>query len=157
MINQFFPSKIVIEGHEHEFDLSADVRVNTADLNTEFCKQAELFARYSTGYELSLCETNKLELHIDRLRAQLDYQGRMEATSAGIKFTEKMAEHYVNGHADFLVASEELLQAKKITGLLKQAKDAIVQKKDMLQQLGPIQREERRADISMKIEALKQS
>ena len=145
-----FPDKIVIEGKEYEFDLESDLKINDADLNSEFCKQAKLFAIYATAYERALHDSSLLKVKLDRLCAHLEYQGRMEATSAGIKFTEKMADAYVNGHAQYLEANTELLKYQEIVGLLKHAKDAIVQKRDMLMQLGASQREELRSNIMVK-------
>lgn len=150
MIKIEFPEEIKIGNSVFTFDLNGDVAVNRADLDGEFCRQAELFAKYSTAYELALEKAALLELASDRLEAQLDHQGRVEALSAGLKFTETMASNYVKGHADYYAAQEKLLHAQKIAGLLKQAKDAIVHKRDMLVQLGAHERQERSSDISMK-------
>ena len=127
-----FPRVIQIGQSAFEFDYEHDLHINRADLDGEFCRQAEIFARYSTAYEFSVEHVGVLKLNLDRLMAHLDHQGRMEASSAGLsKFTEKMAENYVKGNASYLEAVTELLQAQRISGLLKQARDAIVQKKEM--------------------------
>jgi hypothetical protein len=145
-----FPEKIVIGNSEFEFDLNNDVDVNRADLQGEFCKQAELFASYSTAYEFAAAQAAHLKVQLTRLEAHLDHQGRMEAKTGGVKMTETMASNYVKGHADWLSAQEDLLQAQKITGLLKSAKDAMLHKRDMLKELGAHERQERASDISLK-------
>ena len=153
--NDFFPSKIIIQGQEFEFDFDSDLFVNRADLDSEFCEQAKRFATYSTGYEMALEESAKTKIELERLCAHLDHRGRMEAKTAGFKMTDKMADGYVKGHVDYLAKNEELLHRQKITGLLKQAKDAMIHRKDMLIQLGYSQRQERASDISMKEQVYK--
>lgn len=157
MGNNFFPDVIDIGNSEYALDLDEATQIRESDLNHEFCRQAELFATYGTAYELALYEVGLRKAELDRLSAHLDHRGRQEAKLAGIKQTEKMADNYVKGHADYEAKTAELLDAQKVTGLLKQAKDAIVQKRDMLIQLGSTQRQERNSDISMKAEHLKNS
>jgi hypothetical protein len=150
MDNIDFPSRIELGALEVDFDLDADLQINTTALTDEFSKQAILFARYSTAYELALFETNRIKAELSRFTAHVEHRGRMDASEAGMKYTEKMSETYVNGNKDLHAMTLELLEAQKIAGLLKQARDAMVQKRDMLMQLGATQRQERASDISMK-------
>jgi hypothetical protein len=151
----FFPKTININGVEYDTDLEDALSIRETNLNYEFCRQAELFAFYSTAYELALFELGRKKVHLEQLCAQLDYKTRMEAKNGAIKMTETMVEHTIKGSKDYLISQEEMLEVTKLTGLLKQAKDAIVQKKSMLEQLGFTQRQERNSDPSMKADYLK--
>lgn len=157
MSHSFFPDEITIGNSTYEMDLEADLSIHETDLNHEFCHQAEIFAKYSTAYELALYEAQIRKAALEVGAARLDYMFRMDAKEKNVKMTEKMVENSVKAHEDFLALEQKLLQAQKITGLLKQAKDAIVQRRDMLIQLGSTQRQERASDITMKANHLKDS
>ena len=151
----FFPKTIIIGNVEYDTDLEDALSIQEANLNYEFCRQAELFAFYSTAYELALYDLGRKKVFLDQLMAQLDYKTRMEAKNGAIKMTETMVEHTIKGSKEYLQSQEELLESTKLAGLLKQAKDAIVQKKSMLEQLGFTQRQERNSDPSMKADYIK--
>ncbi len=157
MSDLLLPEIIEIGNTKYEMTQEADLAIQEVNLNYEYCRQAALFARYGTAYELALHAERKLKTALELTAARLDHQGRMEAKTAGVKQTEKMAESYVKDRVDFQDATEEFQAAQKITGLLKQAKDAIVQKQNMLMQLGATQRQERGSDPTMKAEHIKNS
>ena len=153
---ELFPSSITFQnGTVVEFDLDDAVSIDLTNLDREFIRQAKLFARYSTAYEISLKEVSGLKADLDSVSAQVDVFNRKQAADSGTKLTEKMAEHAIKGSVEFLRKNEELLCAQQITGLLKQARDAMIQKKDMLIQLGYNQRQERASDLTMKSEYIK--
>lgn len=157
--NPFFDNTVSLNNIDYEFDFDGDIEINKSDLDREFSRQAAAFARYATGYELALHEEKLFKAARERLEAHLDHQGRMENSamvdSHGkpvVKMTEKMAENYVKGHAQYEEATLKYLQAQRITGLLKQGKDAMIQKQFMLQALGKVQLQEYNSDISMKLD-----
>lgn len=145
-----FPEKINIGATEYTFNLPDALYINESDLNYEYCRQAELFAQYATAYEIAVREVRLKKAELDKVCAHLDRAGRQEMLAAGVKFTEKMVEHFVKGHNEYFEKNKELVEAETLAGLLKEAKDAMLQKQYMLVQLGSTQRQERGSDISMK-------
>ena len=150
-----FPDTIEIDGQEYTVDLSADLDINEGDLSSEFCKHAEKFAFYATAYELALRQDKKLHAKLDRQYAILDHSVRMEGKSSGTKLTEKMVENSVITRPEYTELQEKLQEASEKTGLLKQDKDAMIHRRDMLIQLGATQRAEGASDIAMKATAAK--
>ncbi len=157
MLSELFPEIITLDGNELRFDLEADLTIRDVDLDAEFIQQALTFARYSTAYEYSIKCASRIKAELDALIAQIDQHARLQAKETDMKFTEKMAEHTIKGSTDFMEKNDELLQAQQITGLLKQARDAMIQKKEMLIQLGYTQRQERASDITMKADFVRSS
>lgn len=150
MNGDLFPEVITLNGVDFEFNLDDDVSINNADLDREFTRQVELFARYSTAYELSMYEVSKHKMELDNLAANIDVAARKQADESGVKLTVSMADHTIKGNLEYQAKQDELFQSQRTTGLLKQARDAMIQKKDMLIQLGYNQRQERGSDITMK-------
>lgn len=155
MLSDMFPETIMLGELELKLDLAADLTINDVDLDGEFANQALTFAKYSTAYDISLKCASRVKAELDALAAQIDVAARKNASSSGIKLTEKMADHTIKGNTEYLEKTDELLQAQQITGLLKSARDAMIQKKEMLIQLGFSQRQERAADITMKANFVK--
>lgn len=155
MLSELFPGTIEIGGATLTCDLEADLSINSGDLDGEFMNQALLFAKYSTAFDIATKVTGRVKAELEALEAQVDRNARMEAVTNGVKLTETMAKLTVKGNKDYLEKHAELLQAQQITGLLKSAKDAMLQRKDMLVQLGCSQRQERGANITMKEDFIK--
>lgn len=150
MFKLLLPSTVSINGVELDFDLEEDTQIDLSSLEMEATNQATRFAKYATAFAISEIVEKRLKMELEALSAKIDVRTRMEAKQAQIKLTEKMAEHTVKGSKEYLEKNEELLQAQEITGLLKQAKDAMIHKRDMLVQLIALKRQEQGSDISMK-------
>ena len=150
-----FPDAIEIDGQMYDTPLEDDLYINEGNLSGEFVRHAQRFAFYATAFELSLRKEKELDFELDRMYAKIDYNVRMEARNASVKITEKMVENSVITKEEYGEVFDELQQAKKNTGLLKQARDAMIHRRDMLIQLGATQRAERASDISLKTDVYK--
>lgn len=155
MSNPLLPSTVSLRGVEIEFNLEADTQLDLSCLEHEACRQADVFAKYATAFAIAETEEKRVKIELEALTAKIDVRARMEANQANIKFTEKMAEHTIKGSQEYLDKTDELLQAQNITGLLKQAKDAMIHKRDMLVQLIALKRQEQASDISMKADMVR--
>lgn len=140
---------------QYPYDLAKDAKIVKQDLSGEFQSHAETFSFYATAYELALDHEARLKAQLDRIYAMEDYKCRTNASQANIKLTEKMVENTVLTQDAYVDATNQYLEAKKNVGLLRAAKDTLIQKRDMLMQLGALMRAEGASDISMKQEAVK--
>ncbi len=130
--------------------LEEHLAVNQSVLSEEFANHAELFAWYSTAYELAASHEAKLKEELSRAYAHVDARVREDARGAGVKVTEKVVENTVVTHPIYQEVQEEYLEAKRNTGLLKSARDAMIHRRDMLIQLGANYRAEGVSDISLR-------
>jgi len=150
LISDSLVTHYTIGDTEYERNLNSDLRVNTGNLSEEFAVHAEKFAWYSTAYELALDNELKLKSKLERHYAQVDYIVREEARQAAVKMTEKKVENSVITHPEYAAVQGDYLDAKRNSGLLKAARDAMVHRRDMLIQLGANYRAEGVSDITLK-------
>lgn len=142
-------SEHVVGSHTYESTLDEDLFINRNDLNSEFSSHAEKFAYYSTCFELASDKLRRYEVELKRLYAVLDANKRSELINAGVKYTEKMIENSVITDDAYRALQDEALDAERQVGLLKAARDAMAQRKEMLISLGANQRSEYRSDPSL--------
>lgn len=130
--------------------LDEDLAVNQSVLSEEFAHHAERFAWYSTAYELAANHEARLKEELARAYAHVDARVREDARGSGVKMTEKAVENTVITHPIYNEVQEEYLTAKRNTGLLKSARDAMIHRRDMLIQLGANYRAEGVSDIALR-------
>lgn len=130
--------------------LEEDLFVNRSDLQGEFVTQPERFAFYATCYELANVNVQRYENALKRLYASLDHEKRGELVTAGIKVTEKMVENSVITDDRYTALQDEALEAQRQASMLKVAMQSMLQRKDMLIQLGSAMRAEMQADLAVK-------
>lgn len=133
--------------------LEEDLYVNRSDLQNEFVTHPARFAFYATCYELASINVQHVENALKRLYASLDHEKRGELLTAGIKVTEKMIENSVITDDRYVALQDELLTAEKNAAMLKVAMLAMIQRKDLLVQLGSAMRAEMQADLAVKAAA----
>ena len=124
-------------------------------INDSFMEHGQLFAWYATAYELALDNETRLKEELARTYARLDHLHRTNGKAAGVKMTEKMVENTVITDPAYIKASGDYLDAKRNTGLLKAAKDAMIHRRDMLIQMGATYRAEGQSDITLKQQVYK--
>jgi hypothetical protein len=149
------PEEFVISGETYKNTITEDARINRCDLNSEFERQGEKFRWWATLYELSADEELELKQELSRVYARLDAQARLDMESAGVRATEKKVENTVITHPKYVESQREYNAAKCQTGLLKAAMSAMIQRKDMLIQLGAAYRAEGVADIALREQAVR--
>ena len=137
---------------DQQFDnkLAEDLDLRGQNINDSFIEHSELFAWYATAYELALDVEVRAKDELARLYARVDAKARMDAKAAGVKMTEKMVENTVITDPQYVAEQEKYYNAKRNTGLLKSAKDAMIHRRDMLIQMGATYRAEGNSDITLK-------
>ena len=130
--------------------------VRSKNINECFMEHAELFAWYATAFELALDKDGRAKEELARTYARLDHHHRSGGKAAGVKMTEKMVENSVITDPAYTKAHGDYLDAKRNTGLLKAAKEAMIHRRDMLIQMGATYRAEGQSDITIKQEMYKQ-
>lgn len=138
-------------------ELKKHLAVNQSALSDVFAEHAEHFAWYSTAYELAMDHEARLKEELQRTYARIDHKVRTDARAAGVKHTEKMVDNSVITHPKYVELQDEYLEAKKNTGLLKAARDAMIHRRDMLIQMGANYRAEGASDISLREEQYRKS
>ena len=129
--------------------------VRSKNINECFMEHAELFAWYATAFELALDKDGRAKEELARTYARLDHHHRSGGKAAGVKMTEKMVENSVITDPAYTKAHGDYLDAKRNTGLLKAAKEAMIHRRDMLIQMGATYRAEGQSDITIKQEMYK--
>jgi len=130
--------------------LTEHTDLKSKHINESFMEHSQLFAWYATAYELALDNEARLKEELPRTYARLDHLHRTNGKAAGVKMTEKMVENTVITDSAYVKASGGYLDAKRNTGLLKAAKDAMIHRRDMLIQLGATYRAEGQSDLTLK-------
>ena len=150
-------TEFIIGEMKHPNTLEEDLYINSTNINTEFVEHSQRFAWYATAYELACFEENKLKVELERALAHADSDVRAKAKSAAIKMTEKMVENSVKTHPVVVPIHDEYLEAKRNSGILKAAMNAMIHRKDMLVQLGASYRAEGLSDLTLKENNYKQN
>lgn len=135
--------------------LEEHVDISTKHIDECFSEHAELFAWYATAYELALDVEARLKKELAETYAHADYKARMDAQASGIKMTEKKVENTVITSELYRKVYEDYLEAKRNTGLLKAAKEAMIHRRDMLIQRGSTYRAEIQSDITLREQVAK--
>lgn len=131
-------------------NLKEHLAVRNVPINDAFMDHAELFAWYATAYELAVDHESRLKVELKRKYALLDHKHRQDGKMAGVKMTEKMVENTVITDPSYVQLENDYLSAQRNSGLLKAARDAMLQRRDMLIQLGATYRAEGASDISLR-------
>jgi hypothetical protein len=136
--------------------LNEHIDVRSQHINECFMDHPQLFAWYATAFELALDKEGRAKEELARTYARLDHMHRTNGKAAGVKMTEKMVENTVITDPLYTKTHGEYLDAKRNTGLLKAAKEAMIHRRDMLIQMGATYRAEGLSDISLKEQQYKQ-
>lgn len=136
---------------ENDVDLGADLKINSADINQDFCEQPAKFAWWATVAVQAQALVDRKKMEVDRqddyirktLVGELDAEVRQEMEMNGEKATETKVTNRIYIHecykaevAKLYDLKEELLELQQKSALLNVAKDAMVQRKDALISLG---------------------
>jgi hypothetical protein len=147
---ELFPPVFNIGEQEFPNLLEEHLNLRTKNVMDCFIEHSELFAWYATAYELSLDVEIRAKESLARLYAVVDNTSRTAAKGAGVKLTEKMVENTVITDPQYVSVQAKYLDAKRNTGLLKAAKDAMIHRRDMLIQMGATYRAEGLSDMNLK-------
>lgn len=148
-------ANFLVAKEEYENELQEDLYINSTDLGSAFGDHAQRFSWYATAYELASDYDGKLKIDLERLYALLYNTFKANAVTTGAKVTEKGLESRILTDETYMGLQDEYLSAKRQTGLLKAAKDAMIHRKDMLVSAGSTYRAEIQADVSLRTQNLK--
>ena len=154
-----------------KLNLANDLKINIANINTEFCEQPAIYAYWATLaaqaktiYESVKLRVTEKEDYIKKsLVGELDVEVRMHLESNGERITESKVANAIYVHPKYLEEQaqlyklkQELQQAQAQLTTLEIAKESMNQRKDMLISLGAQLRQEYgNTDITLKEKANK--
>jgi hypothetical protein len=131
-----FPETYMVGDVEYESSLLEDLKINRADLSTEFSDHPKKYGWYSTAYEIALDEEQRAKAGLERAYAILDVQARNNMTAAGVKPTENKVKNVVITHKEYVEKQDDYFSKKSEAALIKAARDAMIHRKDCLVSLG---------------------
>lgn len=141
-----------VDGVNHASTLAQDLKIDRTNLSEEYASHSTKYAWYSTAYELALDYEQRCKAKLARVYAQEDVKARANMKAASVRVTEKKVENTVITSVAYVQAENEYFEAKKQTGLLKAARDAMIHRKDCLISLGANLRAEMASDPSLRQE-----
>jgi len=130
-----------IDDVTYENNLQDDLKIDQTQLDREFVEQSEKYAYYATLAELAKDREARLESELKVLSARIDWEIRdqaaaLQASNTKVKLTEEMVKNQVIADSRIQTKNKELLEARKLAGMLRVAKESFLQRKDMLVSLG---------------------
>jgi hypothetical protein len=118
----------------NEFD--KDKAIDPGQLDVEACRQAELFFKYAEKSISAKAEVDRMKFALDVLEAKLRSTMMDSPEKFGLsKTTENAITAAVKTHKDYTIAYEAYLKAKEVSSLLDVAREAMEQKKRMIEVL----------------------
>lgn len=143
--------EVVTRTSTNQIDLAEDLRINSVDINKDFCEQPAKFAYWATVAVQAQALVDRKKMEVDKqddyirktLVGELDAEVRQEMEMNGEKATETKVTNRIYIHERYKAEvtklydlKEELLELQQKSALLNVAKDAMVQRKDVLISLG---------------------
>jgi len=135
---------------QQDFNYRKELEINMMKLEHEWSQQPLLFSKWADAHSASVHEVDLLkqqleveEEMLDRTKAEVDLDIRTHPDKLPIKLTEATVAAYITTDAKVQKQKDkinkmrsELVEAKYRMGLLGNARDAFVQRKDALQEQG---------------------
>jgi hypothetical protein len=147
---------LVVNDRDWGNPIEDDVKINQSDLDQEFLNQPEKYAWWAFLMEHAKAQVNEVKNELEILYAKLDYQVRAKAQvvavdakakkTVGLRYTEKMVENEVISSKEYQEIMSRYNEARKNAGLATAGMNAMLQRRDMLLQLGANYRTEGQAD-----------
>ena len=141
-----FQITVIIGGKSELIDIRNAMAINQSDLPTEFTKQPSMFAFYASLLADQEDKKDKITREREMYRANLSLEVRkgkvkiLDNDSKAMKITEGAIDAYVKNDNGYLELDEQVHYLEKISKKLKGLINASIQRKDMLIQLGALER-----------------
>ncbi len=126
-----------------------DTRVSEIHLDECFQKQSSLRAYYGALAAQYEAQAQKMSTAFEVLEAKLFKKYRDEAASSGVKATEKMLENQVKTDPLWFSGKTKVAEARRNSDILKALVMSLVDRRDMLIQLGADRRDESKGQLRM--------
>lgn len=112
-----------------------DVEIFKHSLDEELVKQPSLFMLYAKEAVEAIVTRDRAKENLDVVRAMLDAEIRNEPILSGKKLTETAIANHIVQQEKYKEAMEQYIEAKKQSGILDAAKEALNHKKSSLGKL----------------------
>jgi hypothetical protein len=136
--------------------LGEDLTINPANLSEAMVKQASLFAHYAVLASRAQRQLDHMKQRLEILQSKVDKEIRDEAADEGRKITEAGIGKEIARDSRVITATKQVNEARMIADLAKQSLEAFKQRRDMLVQIGLMQREEMKGELTVGIKREKE-
>lgn len=126
-----------------------ETRISEVDLDDAFQKQSSLRAFYGAQAAQLEAKAGRAKMLHDVTEAALSKQYRDKFASEGIKSTEKMIENAVKMDSKWIETKQNLIDAECEADICKSFVASLVDRKDMLIQIGADRRDENKGALRM--------
>ena len=126
-----------------------DTRVNELHLDECFQRQSSLRAFYGAKAAEYESKAQKMKSAFEVLEAKLFKKYRDHAAAEGVKTTEKMIENSVKLDPQWFAGKQKVAEAQRDSDILKALVLSLVDRRDMLIQLGADRRDESKGQLRM--------
>ena len=130
--------------------LREDLSINDADLDGEMSQQAGLYGHYASLSAMAHLQADKAKIRVEVTRAKCYRLHRNRIIAKGQKPTEPQIEAEVMCDETYIAALELHATYKMQAAMVKEALEALKQKRDMLVQKGVAKREELKGELFIK-------
>lgn len=135
--------------------LKKDLQVNPNDLDDAVISQAPMFVHYAQQAAQARRQWEKSKLAAEVTESQLDSAWRKKFLEDGTKITEKVVENAVKSDPRYIKAHTQVIEARALYDIANDAREAYMQRKDMIVQVSVDRRRER--DGQLRILAAKEA
>jgi len=116
--------------------LSEDLVIDKYNLDEEVARQVEKFVRWGEAHVIALDERDRAKNKLEVLRAKLDSDIRLNPSNyMSTKLTENSIQAAMWLVPEFQQANDDYLNAKKRAEILSIAREAMLQRKSMIESL----------------------
>jgi len=141
------PTTITIKQFLDPDKLKVDLAFSINDLSTAMMEQSAILAYYGVLAAQAAKQVDILKLALENKEAALYQQERKLAAASGEKLTETMLEKRIAANVGIIKLKIDLSEAKRIEATTKIAVESFRHRRDMLVQLGLIEREEMKGEL----------
>jgi hypothetical protein len=127
--------------------LKKDLAVNPNDLDDAVISQAPMFVHYAQQAAQARRQWDKSKLAAEVTESQLDSAWRKKFLEDGTKVTEKVVENAVKSDPRYIKAHTQVIEARALYDIANDAREAYMQRKDMIVQISVDRRREREGQL----------
>lgn len=142
-------AEVTVEHFVTPEELKEDLSINPTALSEAMVKQAALFSHYAVLSSRASRQYDHLKQRAEIVASKVDKELRDQAADEGKKVTEAALGKELARDRRVVAANKLVNEARMIADLAKNALEAFKQRRDMLVQIGLMQREEMKGELSI--------
>jgi hypothetical protein len=127
--------------------LKKDLAVNPNDLDDAVTSQAPMFVHYAQQAAYARRQWEKAKLAAEILESQLDATWRKKLADDNSKVTEAMVTNAIKSDPRYAAAQNQIIEARALFDIANDAREAYMQRKDMIVQVSVDRRREREGQL----------